>query len=684
MTATPLGGVGMDIALLAARLVLVAVFATAGVSKLFDLKGSRQALRDFGLPAVLAGPLGIVLPLVEIAVAVALLPAGTAWYGAIGALCLLVVFLAAIGYNLARGRSPDCHCFGQLHSEPAGWSTLARNGVLALIAGFIVFQGPDNVGRGAVSWIGDLSGAELLAVILAIVACALVIAEGWVILQMIRQQGRLLVRLDEMEAEVRRLSQTGAAVPPGAPPAQTGPGLAVGSPAPAFSLPGLYGEVIPLEALRAAGKPILLTFVDPDCGPCTALLPDLGRWQRELAPTLAVTLISRGSVEANQQKVAGLGITQVLLQSDREIQAAYQVVGTPSAVVVQADGSMGSPLAQGAEEIRALVARHSSGVPAPAQIPVLPLSGHGQNHGPCPHCGQNHGDAGMQQPAMPAGLAVGSPAPAIRLPDLDGATVELSSFQGEPTLVLFWDPGCGFCQQLLPTLKQWEESPPTGAPRLLVVTRGAVEDNRAQGLRATMVIDPSFTVGPAFGVNGTPSAVLVDAEGKIASAAGVGAPGVMALARNETLPVPPASGDSAPRGPSAAAIGSPAPTFALPDLSGRTVELASRKGRETLVVFWNPDCGFCRQMLPDIKRWEAAPPAGAPELLVVSTGSIEANQQLGFKAPVLLDQNFSVAPSFGANGTPMAVLVDAKGNIASAPAAGAQQVFDLANRHATV
>ncbi|MGD9891293.1 MAG: redoxin domain-containing protein [Dehalococcoidia bacterium] len=673
----------MDIALLAARLVLAAVFATAGISKLFDLKGSRQALRDFGLPAVLARPFGFVLPVAEIAVAVALLPAGTAWYGALGALGLLVLFVAGIGYNVARGRAPDCHCFGQLHSEPAGWSTLARNGVLALIAAFVVFQGPDNVGRGAVSWMGDLGGVELLAVILAVVACALVLGEAWVILQLLRQQGRLLVRMDELEAAVRQIGQPGGVAPLSAPAAPPGPGLPVGSPAPSFALPGLYGEVLPLDALRAAGKPVLLTFVDPDCGPCTALLPDLGRWQRELAPTLAVTLISRGSVEANRQKVAGLGITQVLLQTDREIQAAYQVVGTPSAVLVQADGAVGSPLAQGAEEIRALVARSSAGLPAPTQapIPVLPLNGH--NHGPCPHCGQNHGDGGAQQPAMPAGLSVGTPAPAIRLPDLDGTLVDLSSYKGEPTLVLFWDPGCGFCQQLLPTLRQWEENPPAGAPRLLVVTRGTADDNRAQGLRATMVIDPVFSVGPAFGVNGTPSAVLVDADGRIASAAGVGAPGVMALARNESLPVAAAGGDSAPRGPSALAIGSPAPAFALPDLSGQTVELASRKGKETLVVFWNPDCGFCQQMLPDLKQWEAAPPANAPELLVVSTGSAEANRALSFAAPVLLDQNFSVGPSFGANGTPMAVLVDAEGQIASAPAAGAQQVFDLANRGAT-
>jgi hypothetical protein len=42
---------------------------------------------------------------------------------------------------MARGEAPDCHCFGQLHSESAGWRTLARNGLLAAIAGFVVLAG---------------------------------------------------------------------------------------------------------------------------------------------------------------------------------------------------------------------------------------------------------------------------------------------------------------------------------------------------------------------------------------------------------------------------------------------------------------------------------------------------------------------------------------------------------------
>jgi hypothetical protein len=71
-------------------------------------------------------PLATPLPLAKLAVALALIPVWSAWFGAVGALAMLLLFVLAIGVNLAVGRTPDCHCFGQLHSSPAGRSTLAR------------------------------------------------------------------------------------------------------------------------------------------------------------------------------------------------------------------------------------------------------------------------------------------------------------------------------------------------------------------------------------------------------------------------------------------------------------------------------------------------------------------------------------------------------------------------------
>jgi hypothetical protein len=78
----------MTIALLIARLLLAIVFAVAGAAKLADLVGSRRALEEFGLPRPLANPAGTILPLMEIAIATALIPVASGWWGAVAALAL--------------------------------------------------------------------------------------------------------------------------------------------------------------------------------------------------------------------------------------------------------------------------------------------------------------------------------------------------------------------------------------------------------------------------------------------------------------------------------------------------------------------------------------------------------------------------------------------------------------------
>src|SRR5436309_3246990 len=139
----------MDFVLLAARLLLAIVFLVAGLAKLADRAGTCQALVEFGVPAPLARPLGLSLPLLELAAAAALVPPVTAWWGSLGALALLLLFVGGIALNVAHGRRPDCHCFGQLHAAPAGWPTLTRNAGLAALAGLLVWQGPAQPGAGA-------------------------------------------------------------------------------------------------------------------------------------------------------------------------------------------------------------------------------------------------------------------------------------------------------------------------------------------------------------------------------------------------------------------------------------------------------------------------------------------------------------------------------------------------------
>jgi peroxiredoxin len=642
----------MAVALLAARLLLAAVFAVAAAAKLADRRGSRQGMADFGVPGRLAGPLGLVIPIAELAVAVALVPRATAWWGALGALALLATFIAGIAVNLAHGRKPDCRCFGQLHSKPVGWRTLARNGFLVAAAGLIVWQGGDDAGASAVAWLGDLTTAELVTAAGATLLLVAVAAEAAFLLNLLRQNGRLLLRIEALERAV-----SGEAAPEPEPVF----GLPVGSTAPSFALPGLYGETLTLDYLRATGLPVLLLFTDPGCGPCNALLPEIGTWQRDYAERLTVALVSRGDAEANREKSMEHGVKNVVLQQGREVAEAYQENGTPAAVVVQPDATIGSPLAAGPDAIRALVARTVGVEPAPAPAAPSPPAAH-----------NGSGDAAAIA-AGPQAVNVGDAAPPVRLRDLRGRTVNLAGFRGSKAAVLFWNPGCGFCSQILDDLKGWEAESSEDAPKLLVVSAGDAEANRAMGLRAPVVLDEGFSVGHSFGASGTPSAILVDEEGRIASQLAVGGPSVLAL-----LGATP-SGNSAQSAPATAVgRGDEAPAFELPDLEGEMVRLREFRGKETLLLFWNPGCGFCQQMVEELNEWEADRGPDAPEILVVSAGSDEANRQMGLTSRVVLDQNSRITSSFGANGTPMAVLIDETGRVASDVAGGAPAVLSLA------
>lgn len=498
----------MAVALLLARLLLSAVFLIAGFAKLADLPGSQKALRQFGVPETLARPLGIVLPLVEVVTAIALVSVHWAWYGATGALILLLAFIAGMSYNLARGRRPDCHCFGQLHSAPVGPSTLVRNTLLALVAALVAWLGHGNTNLSATNWFTTWSLAQQITLITAIIAIVLIAGEGWFLLQTLSQQGRLLLRTERLES---RLAQAGIVF--GIPGQElSNSGLPVGTKAPAFSGSGLDHETISLTALRALGKPIVLIFTNPHCAPCSTLMPEVERWQYDYADKLTIALISRGSVEDNRAKTSEHHLCRLVLQNQDEIDKLYDIHGTPSAVLIHSDGLIDSPLAVGPETIRALVERAANLHQAPL-MPLIPSGNHQQKTAP--------------EPIFPG---IGTPALDFSLPDLNGKPVFLSSCLGTPTLLLFWNPDCGFCKKMLPDLQAWEANPPQGAPRLLIISNGTARENRAMGLHSPVLLDAEGEVSKRFGADGTPMAIVVDAQGRVASTLVGGAPDTLALA----------------------------------------------------------------------------------------------------------------------------------------------------------
>jgi len=360
---------------LTARLLLAAVFLLAGATKLVDPVGFRKALRNFGLPPALARPAVILLPALELAVTVALIPTSLAWYGAWGALVLLTIFLLAVGVAMARGRKPDCHCFGQLHSAPVGWPTLGRNAVLwacagALVWGYRRYPGPD-----LWAWIASLEGVELKAAVITACIASILFFH---VLNRARpkreppqpeapQPGSIdlpllpTVENQEVEEEPSVPAPRKQAVP--APvdrpaPSRANPmgiGLPIGTPAPQFELPGITGEKRSLQSLRERGRDLLLIFSSPFCAPCEALVPNLVRWTREMEGLPKIVLISRGAARDNLAKMKGFEPSRVLLQRDAEVSEAYDSNTTPTGVLIGEDGLIRSDLAVGGAAIKQLL-----------------------------------------------------------------------------------------------------------------------------------------------------------------------------------------------------------------------------------------------------------------------------------------------------------------------------------------
>jgi peroxiredoxin/uncharacterized membrane protein YphA (DoxX/SURF4 family) len=316
----------MNDALIVARLCLAAVFFIAGVAKLADRSGTRQALVDFDVPRRLADPLLLLLPAAELVVTTALVFPTTARWGAAGSLVLLALFVVGLTRVLRRGEAPDCHCFGQVHSKPASWVTVARNFVLALPAAYVVLAGP---GPSLASWVADTDATDLW-----------LIATG-ALATLTTTTSFLLWR------ENRRLRSTGGR--------EAASLRQIGALAPHFTLPSTTGRAVSLQDLLADDRACLLTFVSPGCGPCKALLPELARWHDTITERLALTLITAVKATEAEQLAREHALTDVLIDEQSTVSHAYGATAVPSAVLVASDGTVRSTLVAGPVAIESLI-----------------------------------------------------------------------------------------------------------------------------------------------------------------------------------------------------------------------------------------------------------------------------------------------------------------------------------------
>jgi len=290
--------------LLAARVLLAAVLAVAGAAKLADREHS---------PLLRVPGLSLAVPMLELAVAAALLPAATARWAAAAAFVLLVGFTAFAARALMRGEDVECRCFGRLSEARLGRGTLVRNTSLLALAGLAA----------AVPGPGPRSEADVLVAALVAVTAA----GAWFARELLRRHGHLMLRLEALEA-----------------PAVAG--LPVGAPAPRFEV-----ESLSLDGLLAEGLPVALIFADAHCAPCLETVPVVAAAQRELAGRVTIATVSAGVSDEiaaawREHRVARVGIAP-----DHDVALSYGIAGSPALVLVSSEGRIDAPPALGRQAI---------------------------------------------------------------------------------------------------------------------------------------------------------------------------------------------------------------------------------------------------------------------------------------------------------------------------------------------
>lgn len=338
----------LDNILILTRLLLACLFFVSGIAKLSNQQSFYETLINFGIPRRIHKIIGFSLPWVELILAIGLLLPFAVWWASVASLILMIFFTLLISFNLIKKRHPPCNCFG-VDNKPIDAFTLLRNIALIACSLLLVFHGMQYEHADIAARLSNMTNVPGVSSLIVWLLVVIVISEGWMILKLIQQNGRLLLKIDNIEY---RLDTAG--ISDAFNSAQSN-GLKVGTKAPTFSLPNLHGDLVSLEKLLQIKKPIVLVFSDPGCGPCVAMMPSLTDWNNEIGSDVTLALISRGIKEVNIDKYGELNLDHVLLQTDREIAKQYKTTLTPSAVRIDINGLIDSPIAFGEVAIAALV-----------------------------------------------------------------------------------------------------------------------------------------------------------------------------------------------------------------------------------------------------------------------------------------------------------------------------------------
>ena len=484
----------MNDLLLLIRLFLFGVFSLAALGKLFDPPGSAKAVRDFGVPESAAPAIGYALPVAEMVFALLLLFPAYAWFGAVGASLLLLTFVGGMASQMWQGKAPDCHCFGQIHSEPVGIKSVIRNVALLATALFLVIRGANGQG----SRITD-GGRDPVFFAMAVASTLLLVVAVSYLIKISAHQTKMDERVEMLEAlsagDIPKTRDEAG---------DPHDGLPIGAVFPDFTLGDRNSKPVSLDRLLADRKPIVFFFVGPSCLPCRALMPEIAEWHTELGDRINFAVVTTGTREENAAKLEIPYSIPVLFQEERELAEALSAKWTPTAMFVRSDGRVGSHLAAGDRAVRDLISkiRHAD---------LTDRFVHVTN-------GHSHGKP-----------KIGTRVEEFSIDDISGRTLTSDDLTGKETLAVFWSRTCPHCINMMKGLREWDLNKGPHEPNLIVFSEGEPAEHAKLGLKSPVVIDNGYETASELGMFGTPSAVLIDEEGYIVSEAAIGSANIWSL-----------------------------------------------------------------------------------------------------------------------------------------------------------
>ena len=329
---------------------------------------------------------------------------------------------------------------------------------------------------------------------------------------LIRQHGRILLRLEALERRAAERAVVPLPAPAHAAARPPGPrGLAPGTSFPPFRLPDLAGRTAALEDFR--GRRILLVNWSPQCGYCDVIASELAQLRPALKTrNTELVLVSYGDAGVNRRLAEEHGLdAPILLQDEKRPIDGFQTLGTPVAYLLDEEGKVARPLAVGAQAVPELAAE--------AAARKLLRSARSLE------------SSRIERNGRPAGTQ----APPFTLPDLAGRPVALDDFRGRRVLLIFSDPQCGPCDALASELARLARAGGDDAPALLMIGRGDPEANRRKarehGIEFPVLLQDRWKLSKQFGIFATPAAFLIDEHGRIAENVAIGPEPILALAR---------------------------------------------------------------------------------------------------------------------------------------------------------